>query len=1174
MRVYLKFFRLFLVLVIGVFFLVGSGGGGGDDKTTTPTKPITILDSTNETISQNEIKTLLENNETTYTKSFTLDDKKTKVKLSFDLLENNVTKDIKLDVEKLDYKEDVLWAKIIKLSSNAPLKNIEIEVLNNTEVFNRSYRKIVDKSSNKYTVATMGEAPIAFSYESNFLDILYNLKLNLKNNKYILSAKLKNKIKQLHLQVFDNNKNEVSNELISNTKEIEFLFNKIDERYNLNFYITAPPFYNKRISLFSLVLTTDFITDNEIISKKTLSQTRVNENDILNNFMESDERKYPFIMEETTTHRITDFDKLLNSKSKLLPSLWKSSSYGKSPQNDNGRMPLILVHGWDGTIGKLSRETRRDPTKLLLWENAEFHYWHNFLAYYLTSEKLQKKYHIYFYRYTSYKHIAYSAKIFNELLTKVSEKTDLGMGLKKEENGVTIIAHSMGGMVSRAMIEEFEGLGKDAKKLKKLITLDTPHRGSVGSVNEILADLPKDLNTHGAMDLNYDNFDNMFSASELKKLYNDRRKNNGLEKFDREYCNRLNEPYTTCMDNTANPYMKYVNKILEQKSSIYSKKYIFYTAWMATNLESFSTPFYGTDIQAYQNAVLDLTYNNISDLNYIKNGVMDVSTAFMGKFKYSAGGAESVGSSIFSSNKDSFNYSSFFNPKNNEAPSIDSASTYDFYHKDVSLNDICMYTTKNLKDESVCIDKRNIKLALITNSIGEDHPYKIPYRLFWDYDHETIFNGTAKDRGEWDKYINSSSTFSKTTNSDTRFNNYRTQYVQGAMKIRYGEEPNNEGYSADNLNPLTYEPVFLVLEKDLLTSVTNGDIDEDKLPDEWEEANGLRWVNADDAKEDSDNDGLTNLQEYNNGKNSTDPQNEDSDGDGFKDGEEVTAGTNPNDKDDYPITKELTLELTNKQTCETTGKCDFKVGIPNNGKSYNATLSFGDGGSVSMSTSTASIDGLNITPTLYSYSTQTHEYQQTGTYTTTLEANVDSEDLDSKSLDVVVSSIGGTAISTSKVKKTGQTQTYYPKDDGNYQKGIEPNYSRNGDIVTDLVTGLQWQDNEEVKTVTKNWEDAKIYCSNNVSLNGFNDWRLPTAIELKSIIDYGENNPSIDSIFINTNPYFYWSSTTLIWDARYAFYVHFNHGNMTTNLKGFNAYVRCVRAGTLSFKKMGSKIKY
>ena len=65
MSVYLKFFRLFLVLMVGVFFLVGcDGGGGGDDTPVTP-EPITVLDSTEETISSQEIKTLLENNETT-----------------------------------------------------------------------------------------------------------------------------------------------------------------------------------------------------------------------------------------------------------------------------------------------------------------------------------------------------------------------------------------------------------------------------------------------------------------------------------------------------------------------------------------------------------------------------------------------------------------------------------------------------------------------------------------------------------------------------------------------------------------------------------------------------------------------------------------------------------------------------------------------------------------------------------------------------------------------------------------------------------------------------------------------------------------------------------------------------------------------------------------------------
>jgi hypothetical protein len=136
-------------------------------------------------------------------------------------------------------------------------------------------------------------------------------------------------------------------------------------------------------------------------------------------------------------------------------------------------------------------------------------------------------------------------------------------------------------------------------------------------------------------------------------------------------------------------------------------------------------------------------------------------------------------------------------------------------------------------------------------------------------------------------------------------------YIQGAMKIRYGQEIQNvsKGYS-NKLNPLKYEPVFLVIEKDLLTSVTNDDIDEDGIKDTWEINNSLSFVNADDAQEDSDGDGLTNLQEYNNGTNSTNPHNPDSDGDGYNDGDEVTAGTNPNDENDYPkVQTEFPLTL-------------------------------------------------------------------------------------------------------------------------------------------------------------------------------------------------------------------------------------------------------------------------
>jgi len=69
-----------------------------------------------------------------------------------------------------------------------------------------------------------------------------------------------------------------------------------------------------------------------------------------------------------------------------------------------------------------------------------------------------------------------------------------------------------------------------------------------------------------------------------------------------------------------------------------------------------------------------------------------------------------------------------------------------------------------------------------------------------------------------------------------------------------------------------------------------GDSDGDGMPDDFEITNGLDPTNPADAAGDLDNDGLTNLQEYQRG---TMLNIADSDGDGLRDGEEISAGTNP-----------------------------------------------------------------------------------------------------------------------------------------------------------------------------------------------------------------------------------------------------------------------------------------
>jgi len=79
-----------------------------------------------------------------------------------------------------------------------------------------------------------------------------------------------------------------------------------------------------------------------------------------------------------------------------------------------------------------------------------------------------------------------------------------------------------------------------------------------------------------------------------------------------------------------------------------------------------------------------------------------------------------------------------------------------------------------------------------------------------------------------------------------------------------------------------------------VTVETDLDSDSDSMPDWWEHDYRLDWENPDNAGEDPDDDGLTNLQEY---LHRTDPKDSDSDDDGLSDGDEVnvhsTDPTNP-----------------------------------------------------------------------------------------------------------------------------------------------------------------------------------------------------------------------------------------------------------------------------------------
>ncbi|MEW6053486.1 MAG: DUF1566 domain-containing protein [Nitrospirota bacterium] len=130
--------------------------------------------------------------------------------------------------------------------------------------------------------------------------------------------------------------------------------------------------------------------------------------------------------------------------------------------------------------------------------------------------------------------------------------------------------------------------------------------------------------------------------------------------------------------------------------------------------------------------------------------------------------------------------------------------------------------------------------------------------------------------------------------------------------------------------------------------------------------------------------------------------------------------------------------------------------------------------------------------------------------------------------------------------------------DGGYT--INPlSYAEDSPVsVTDRNTGLTWQ--REDDGIPRSWTAAANYCEN-LLLDSYDDWRLPTYFELLTIVDYGRNNPSIDLLaFPGTKPSCYWSSAT---DLDRAKAISFDYGTSAILAQSSVNSVRCVRGAAL-----------
>jgi hypothetical protein len=128
--------------------------------------------------------------------------------------------------------------------------------------------------------------------------------------------------------------------------------------------------------------------------------------------------------------------------------------------------------------------------------------------------------------------------------------------------------------------------------------------------------------------------------------------------------------------------------------------------------------------------------------------------------------------------------------------------------------------------------------------------------------------------------------------------------------------------------------------------------------------------------------------------------------------------------------------------------------------------------------------------------------------------------------------------------------------DGELQSGAvwpNPRFVDNGDQTeTDGLSGLIWSKNGNPAGTLKTWQAALDYIKTLNSSNylGHNDWRLPNANELESLVHKGQVDSSVwlnTQGFNSVQSYYYWSSTSHATNTSIAWLVYMGFGTVDIN---------------------------
>jgi len=117
--------------------------------------------------------------------------------------------------------------------------------------------------------------------------------------------------------------------------------------------------------------------------------------------------------------------------------------------------------------------------------------------------------------------------------------------------------------------------------------------------------------------------------------------------------------------------------------------------------------------------------------------------------------------------------------------------------------------------------------------------------------------------------------------------------------------------------------------------------------------------------------------------------------------------------------------------------------------------------------------------------------------------------------------------------------------DAEFQTGLvwpQPRFNLSGELVEDLLTGLWWTQKSNFAEFPLNWQESLDFVANmnRETCLGFNDWRLPSRGELRSLLSFQHSRPALPEShpFKDVFHGWYWTSTSAAISPSHAWYVH------------------------------------